>query len=52
MDPFDPILDQPLTVDFDDLMPEQRFRLANHDLLITADATGDLYSLFWPWAGG
>lgn len=51
MDPFDPILDQPLTVDFDDLTPEQRFRLANHDLLITADATGDLYNLFWPWAG-
>jgi hypothetical protein len=49
MDPFDPILDRPHSVDYDSLDPETTFRLANHDIVFHADGQTDLRDLFWPW---
>ena len=50
MDPFDPILDRPHSVDYDSLDSETTFRLANHDIVFYADGQTDLRDLFWPWA--
>ena len=50
MDPFDPILDRPHSVDYDSLDPEATFRLANHDIVFHADGQTDLRDLYWPWA--
>jgi len=50
MDPFDPILDRPYSVDYDSLDPETTYRLANHDIVFHADGRTDLRDLFWPWA--
>ncbi len=50
MEPFDPILDRPHSVDYDSLDPDATFRLANHDIVFGADAQTDLRDLFWPWA--
>lgn len=45
-----PILDQPQTIEHDQLSPALRNRLANQELVFTADAATDLVDLFWPWA--
>lgn len=50
MDPFDPILDRPQSIDYDDLDPSALFRLANHDIAFDADGQTDLRNLYWPWA--
>ncbi len=50
MDPMDPILDQPQTIDYDELAPAATYRLANQDIYLDADANSDLYDLYWPWA--
>jgi hypothetical protein len=46
-----PILDQPQTIDTDQLPVDLRYRLANQDLSFYADAATDLVDLVWPWAG-
>ena len=53
IDPYDPVLDQPLVIDrADDAVVEAtvRYRLANHDLFCATDVNADLHDLFWPWA--
>jgi hypothetical protein len=50
MDPFDPILDQPQSIDVDAIHSTVSYRLANQELAFTVDAKTDLYDLFWPWA--
>ncbi len=50
MDPFDPILDRPHSVDYDSLDSDATFRLADHDIVFHADGQTDLRDLFWPWA--
>lgn len=50
MDPFDPVLDQPQVIEFDDIPGPARNRLANQDIYFDADANSDLYDLHWPWA--
>ena len=50
MDPYDPILDQPQVIEFDEAPGSLRSRLANQDLYFEADANSDLYDLCWPWA--
>jgi hypothetical protein len=51
MDLFDPILDQPQTIDVVELDPEASYRLANQEVAFTVDAKTDLHELHWPWAG-
>ena len=51
MNPFDPILDQPQSIDTDTVAPDTRYRLANQEIVFHADATTDLHDLVWPWAG-
>lgn len=46
-----PNLDQPQTIDTDDLHPQATYRLANQDLIFHVDADTDLVDLVWPWAG-
>jgi hypothetical protein len=48
--PFDPILDQPQSIDFDSIDAHAAYLLANHDLYFYADAETDLHDLTWPWA--
>lgn len=48
-DPFDPAIDQPTTVDFDDLDAADRFPLSNTELHFQSDREGNLYDLFWTW---
>lgn len=48
-DPFEPAIDQPVTVDIDTLSPEQRFRHSNSEIEYSCDRHGDLYDLVWPW---
>lgn len=43
-------LDQPLTLEFDDLTPEATWRLANGQLRFLADSHSDLTALEWPAA--
>ena len=50
MNPFDPILDQPQTIDVEEIHPTVNYRLANQELAFTVDAETDLYDLVWPWA--
>ena len=50
MDPYDPILDQPQVIEFDEIPGPARYRLANQDLYFDADANSDLFDLHWPWA--
>ncbi len=45
-----PILDQPQTIEHEQLTATLRNRLANQELVFTADASTDLVDLFWPWA--
>ncbi len=55
MDPFDPILDKPHTVDlsedFSEGRNDARYPLANQEICFQADAQADLHHLFWPWVG-
>ena len=51
MDAFDPILDQPQSIDREHLAASATYRLANQDLRFRADANTDLLDLDWPWAG-
>lgn len=51
MDPFDPILDQPQSIEFNQLAAAATYPLANQDLRFMADANTDLVDLDWPWAG-
>ena len=46
-----PILDQPQTIDTDQLAVGVRYRLANQELFFHTDAATDLVDLEWPWAG-
>jgi hypothetical protein len=48
-DPFDPAIDQPATVDFDDLSAADRFPLSNTELHFQSDRDSNLYDLFWTW---
>jgi hypothetical protein len=50
MNPFDPILDQPQSIDADAIDSTVSYRLANQELAFTVDAETDLYDLVWPWA--
>lgn len=49
IDPFDPAIDQPGTVDFDDLGAADRFPLSNTELHFQSDRDSNLYDLFWTW---
>ena len=55
MDPFDPILDKPYTIDLSEGSSEDRddlrYPLANQEIRFQADAQADLHHLFWPWVG-
>jgi hypothetical protein len=44
-----PALDQPQTLDTDQLSPDATYRLANQELIFYADAQTDLRDLQWPW---
>jgi hypothetical protein len=50
MDPFDPILDQPYTIDLEKTSGDKRYPLANQEIRFEADAQADLHHLAWPWA--
>lgn len=45
-----PILDQPQSIENEQLQPTATYRLANQDLCFAADAQTDLIDLVWPWA--
>lgn len=45
-----PILDQPQSIDTEQLHPAATYRLANQEIVFTADAQTDLRELVWPWA--
>ncbi len=49
LDPFDPAIDQPVTVDIHDIDSKERFTLSNSEIEYTCDRHCDLYNLFWPW---
>jgi hypothetical protein len=49
VDPFDPAIDQPTTIDFDDLDAADRFPLSNTELHFQSDRESNLYDLFWTW---
>ena len=51
MNPFDPILDQPQSIDYDAIDPDATLHLGNQELVFTADSRTDLADLTWPWAG-
>ena len=51
MDAFDPILDQPQSINCDELAATATYQLANQDLRFKIDANTDLVDLDWPWAG-
>lgn len=48
-DPFDPAIDHPLTIDFDELDENQRLPLSNIELHYWSDRDGNLYDLYWSW---
>jgi hypothetical protein len=50
MKPFDPILDQPQSIDYDAIDPAATLRLGNQELVFTVDSRTDLADLTWPWA--
>ncbi len=50
MNAFDPILDQPQSIDVDAIDSAVSYRLANQELAFIVDAKTDLYDLLWPWA--
>jgi hypothetical protein len=49
MNPLDPILDQPQSIDYEELEPGATYPLANHEIAFLVDATTDLKDLTWPW---
>ncbi len=49
VDPFDPAIDQPVTVDFDEIAADARFAQSNTELHYESDRDGNLYDLFWTW---
>ena len=49
MKPFDPILDQPQSIEREQLAATAVYPLANQELRFTVDAATDLVDLFWPW---
>lgn len=50
MNPFDPILDQPQSIEIEAIDPTARTRLGNQELYFDVDARTDLVDLIWPWA--
>lgn len=50
MNPFDPILDQPQSIEQEKADPTVRTRLGNPDLYFDVDARTDLLDVVWPWA--
>lgn len=50
MNPTDPILDQPQSIESEALSPDARYRLANQELTFVVDPHSDLHALAWPWA--
>jgi hypothetical protein len=50
MNPYDPILDQPQSIEVDELDAASSFLLANPEIRFRADAHTDLVDLRWPWA--
>ncbi|MEZ4736105.1 MAG: hypothetical protein R3E79_54145 [Caldilineaceae bacterium] len=46
-----PVLDQPQSIDWEQIAPDSVYRLANQDLYFDVDANTDLTNLVWPWAG-
>ena len=50
MNPFDPILDQPQSIEYDAIDPAATLRLGNQELVFTVDSRTDLADLTWPWA--
>jgi hypothetical protein len=44
-----PNLDQPRTVDYDDLSPDWRMAHANLEMHFASDRDGNLYNLHWSW---
>lgn len=49
VDPFDPAIDQPPTVDFDEIEAAARFPQSNPELHYTTDRDANLYDLYWAW---
>ncbi len=49
MNPFDPILDQPQSIDYTELDPTATYELANQDVRFNVDKNTDLLNLEWPW---
>jgi hypothetical protein len=52
MNPFDPVLDQPQSLDIESLREDDRSLLANHDVRLAATPMSDLCDLEWPGGGG
>lgn len=52
MNPHDPILDQPQSIDVEELDGASAYLLANPEIRFQADARTDLVDLCWPWADG
>lgn len=50
MNPLDPILDQPQSIDYTELDPTATYALANQDVRFSVDKNTDLLNLEWPWA--
>jgi hypothetical protein len=50
MNAYDPILDQPQSIDADAIDSTVSYRLANQEVAFTVDAETDLFELVWPWA--
>lgn len=46
----DPILDQPQSIDVEEIAPNARAVYGNQDLTFAVDAQSDLHDLTWPWA--
>ncbi|MBX3015585.1 MAG: hypothetical protein KF832_28950 [Caldilineaceae bacterium] len=46
-----PILDQPQSIEWEQIAPDSVYRLANQELYFDVDANTDLTNLIWPWAG-
>jgi len=50
MNTFDPILDQPQSIEVNTIDSTISYRLANQELAFTVDSETDLTDLVWPWA--
>jgi hypothetical protein len=47
--PFDPAIDHPITLTFDEIDESVRFPLSNTELHYESDRDCNLYNLFWSW---